>query len=122
MNGPLNRQEEIFANALKLPTAEQQRAYLDEACAGDRQLRQHIETLLAAYYEAGTFLQTPADSALDPGRRQADAATIVLVSERVGDRIDRYKLLQKIGEGGMGVVYMAEQEEPVRRRVALKII
>src|SRR5262245_26654970 len=120
MDSPFSRQEEIFANALKLPTPEQRRANLDDACFGDPQLRQHIDTLLAAYDEAGTFLQAPADSALDRARSQADAATIVSVSEKAGDRIDRYKLLQVIGEGGMGVVYMAEQEEPVRRRVALK--
>jgi eukaryotic-like serine/threonine-protein kinase len=97
---------------LELPPAERL-AYLDGACAGDAALRQQVEGLLRAHEQAGTFLETsPASLAL--------ASTPL--TEKPGDRIGRYKLLQQIGEGGCGVVYMAEQEEPVRRRVALKII
>src|SRR5438094_880127 len=88
-------------------------AYLDRACGSDAVLRASVEGLLRAYDEAGSFLHDSAESA---------TKLAVPLSEKPGDRIGRYKLLQKIGEGGCGVVYMAEQEQPVRRRVALKII
>jgi WD40 repeat protein/serine/threonine protein kinase len=86
-----------------------------EACAGDDSLRQRVEALLRAHESAGTFMDSPAVAA------RGEPVT-VKPSEQPGDRIGRYKLLQQIGEGGCGVVYMAEQEEPVRRRVALKVI
>src|SRR6266516_4189121 len=114
MNTPKD-EETIFAAALALPP-EQRAACLDQACGGDAALRQRVETLLKAH-AAGAFLEEPA----------APVASHTLqifppVSERPGDRIGRYKLLQQIGEGGCGVVYMAEQDEPVQRRVALKVI
>ena len=106
----------IFAGARRLPAA-RRGAFLDQACAGDAALRDHIEELLQSSDEAGNFLENPA--AVPPG----EAVRIPPVpAEMPGDRIGRYKLLQQIGEGGCGVVYMAEQEEPVRRRVALKVI
>src|SRR5207249_5074330 len=83
-------------------------------CAGNEGLRKRVEALLHAHDAAASFLQ-PAPSAQ---ARTADAQP----SERPGTLIGPYKLLQQIGEGGMGVVYMAEQQEPVRRNVALKII
>ena len=76
-------------------------------------MRANVEELLRSQETAGGFSADP--------KRDAPAVT-ALVTEREGDRIGRYKLLEKIGEGGCGVVYMAEQTEPVRRRVALKII
>jgi serine/threonine protein kinase len=76
-------------------------------------LRANVEELLLSEETAGGFLADP--------KRDASTAS-AQVTEREGDRIGRYKLLQKIGEGGCGIVYMAEQTEPVRRRVALKII
>jgi len=115
MSEPSNREEEIFEAALQLPV-EQRAAYLQEACAGDAALRARVEGLLKAQNEAGSFMEEPAAQ----GRK-----TIVLTlppDEKPGDKIGHYKLLQQIGEGGCGVVYMAEQEEPVRRRVALKVI
>jgi len=78
--------------------------------------RLRVEALLQAYEQAGDFLGRPAAD------RRAKAAQAFPAGEKPGDRIGHYKLLQQIGEGGCGVVYMAEQEEPVRRRVALKII
>src|SRR6516162_2161670 len=120
MNAP-RPEEAIVDAALEKPCAERA-AYLDEACAGDAALRQLVEALIRAHERA------PADP---PSSRGSELSTIgppsTLVSlpsslEKPGDRIGRYKLLQQIGEGGGGVVYMAEQEEPVRRRVALKII
>jgi len=108
-----DREVAVFGAARRLPSGERA-AYLDEACAGDAALRQRVEELLQAGDEAGEFLESPA--AAPP------SGTPRLPSNRPGDRIGRYKLLQQIGEGGCGVVYMAEQEEPVRRRVALKVI
>ncbi len=112
MNIPPERDESIFDAALELPP-EQRAAYLDQACAG-MPLRQRVEALLRAHEEAGRFMTTRRH----PARRPRP----VPLTEKPGDRIGRYKLLQQIGEGGCGVVYMAEQEEPVRRRVALKVI
>ncbi len=111
-----DREEAIFDAASQLPP-EKRAEYLGQACGDDAGLRQRIEALLHSHEQAGGFLEPPAASAARP--------TIVLslpVTEKAGDKIGRYKLLQQIGEGGCGVVYMAEQEEPVRRRVALKVI
>ncbi|MSU62958.1 MAG: serine/threonine protein kinase [Pedosphaera sp.] len=122
MKTQFNRELELFAGALKLLDAQQRNAYLDQACAGDAELRQQVESLLKANAEAGTFLQDPAVPV--PGRdgQSTEVAPPRFVIERPGDTIGRYKLLQQIGEGGCGVVYMAEQTEPVKRRVALKVI
>ena len=111
MNLPKHNAKDIFAEALRLANAAERAAYLDRTCAGDPALRQEVESLLGAYAQAGDFLR-PTISILEP-----DPAP-----EHAGTRIGRYKLLEQIGEGGFGVVWMAEQEEPVRRRVALKII
>ena len=118
MTEPPDRELELFEVASQFPAAERA-AYLEQACLGDPELRQRLAELLQAGDEAGTFLETPASVA------PTSAATIRLAqapAEKAGDKIGRYKLLQQIGEGGCGVVYMAEQEEPVRRRVALKVI
>jgi serine/threonine protein kinase/type II secretory pathway pseudopilin PulG len=104
----------IFEAAIELPP-ERRAAYVQESCAGDDPLRQRVEALLRAHELAGTFMDS-----LAVGPRQE--TPVVKPAEQAGDRIGRYKLLQQIGEGGCGVVYMAEQEEPVRRRVALKVI
>src|ERR1041385_4878059 len=115
MNGAPDPDIAVFTEALRLPPEGRAR-YLSEACKGDGGLRRRVEALLEAYDESGDSL----------GRSAADrppkAAQAPAVGEKPGDRIGHYKLLQQIGEGGCGVVYMAEQEEPVRRRVALKII
>jgi serine/threonine protein kinase/tetratricopeptide (TPR) repeat protein len=113
MNEPREREERIFAEALALPAGERPR-FLDQACQGDAGLRQRIEALVQAHESAGGFMAAAADVAL--AAAPSDSAEIP------GNRVGRYKLLQKIGVGGCGVVWMAEQEEPVRRRVALKII
>jgi serine/threonine protein kinase len=116
MTNQPDRELAVFGAARRLP-ARERAAYLDEACAGDAALRKRIEELLQASDEAGNFLENPA--AVPPSGTVRPAA---MPTEKPGDRIGRYKLLQQIGEGGCGVVYMAEQEEPVRRRVALKVI
>src|ERR1039457_1871674 len=113
MTNPPDREVAVFAAARRLPAGERP-AYLAEACAGDAALRQRIEQLLQASDEAGDFLECPAAVPPEGPSR--------LPANKPGDKIGRYKLLQQIGEGGCGVVYMAEQEEPVRRKVALKVI
>src|SRR6266571_2762310 len=110
-----NSEETIFAAALALPP-EERAACLDKACGNDAELRRRVEVLLSAH-AASEFLEAPAAPVAMPTLRISPP-----LSERAGDRIGRYKLLQQIGEGGCGVVYMAEQDEPVRRRVALKVI
>ena len=114
MNAPKG-EETIFAEALRLPP-EERAAYLAQSTEGNAELRQRIESLLGSY-GAGDFLEQAAATQLRPTLH-----VTVPLTEKAGDTIGRYKLLQQIGEGGCGVVYMAEQAEPVRRRVALKII
>jgi eukaryotic-like serine/threonine-protein kinase len=114
MTGKSGRDIEVFTEAVQLPIADRA-AFLDRACAGDEDLRRRIEALLRSNDRAGAFLEQPPE-VVGEGRIKAAGG------EKPGDRVGRYKLLQQIGEGGYGVVFMAEQEEPVRRRVALKII
>lgn len=105
------RVQQILWEALKL-SGEARSTYLESACAGDAALQEEVQSLLEAEEQAGTFLCSQA----------VQEGPTVLLAEKAGDHIGRYKLLEQIGEGGFGVVWMAEQEEPVRRRVALKII
>src|SRR5215471_16119731 len=118
MNDPFEREVAVFGSARRLAGTDRA-AYLDEACAGDAALRQRVEELLRASADAEEFLND-----LAPGAQRHDGAPTpnAAPGEKAGDRIGHYKLLQQIGEGGCGLVYMAEQEEPVRRRVALKVI
>ncbi len=106
----------IFNNALELHDAAARARYVEEVCAGDAGLYECVVRLLRADGEAGGFFSQP----FKPSSPAEAAATIV--TEKAGDAIDRYKLLEEIGEGGCGVVYMAEQQDPVRRCVALKVI
>ena len=111
---------EIFLNAVESGSPEQRCAYLDSACAGDTGLRRAVEALLQAHSQAGSFLDQPAVTLAPPAE---ESATATFALEKAGAIIaGRYKLLQQIGEGGMGTVWMAEQLEPVRRQVALKVI
>src|SRR5580692_8154990 len=115
MNDSPNRDVEIFTAALQLPAVERA-AYLDHACGNDTELRQEVLALLKFHDTAGDFLQQSPHGAASEIRLEAS------IGVKIGDRIGRYKLLQQIGEGGCGVVYQAEQQEPVRRLVALKVI
>jgi serine/threonine protein kinase len=109
-------EETLLERALSFATQEERTAYLQGACQGDRQLQARIESLVQAHQAAGGFL----------GEKDLEAASTVSLlasaEAEAGSVIGHYKLLQKIGEGGCGLVYMAEQHEPVRRRVALKVI
>ncbi|HTI72075.1 MAG TPA: tetratricopeptide repeat protein [Candidatus Limnocylindria bacterium] len=103
----------VFAAALELP-AEDRGAYLARECGDNHALKARVEALLRANSEAGNFLEQPPP---DAGLLSTGS-----IGEKPGDRIGRYTLLQKIGEGGCGVVFMAEQQEPVCRKLALKVI
>ena len=110
MNEKQSSLRNLFNEAVEITDVAERAAYLQRACGDDANLRQRLEQLLKAHTDAGGFLG------------ELDATAVLPITEKPGDRIGRYKLLQQIGEGGCGVVYMAEQEEPVRRRVALKVI
>src|SRR5947208_1473516 len=114
-----SREEALFTLAVE-KTAAERVAFLERECSGDAELRQRVEALLGAHEKAGEFLNEP--PAAVSAKTFVITTGMVPITEKAGDRIGRYKLLQQIGEGGCGVVYMAEQEEPVRRRVALKVI
>ncbi|MFT5284116.1 MAG: serine/threonine protein kinase [Planctomycetota bacterium] len=106
-NKSQQRLEALFDEARNRVAGTERQAFLDGACGGDVNLRSRVDVLLAAHDAADGFLAVPA---------------VTSSREAPGTAIGPYKLLQEIGEGGMGVVYMAEQEEPVRRKVALKVI
>jgi len=109
-------EREIFFRALEKTSLEERTGFLDGACGNDAGLRHKVDQLLVEHFATDDLLRQPAVD------REATLEDAMMVSEGPGELIGRYKLLQKIGEGGFGVVYMAEQKEPVKRRVALKII
>src|SRR5262245_26608204 len=111
MNETTSNAEAVFLAALDIEGTEDRAAYLDAACP-DPQLRRHVERLLALDARAGAFLEPAAL----PSTLTADPTA---PREAVGTVIGPYKLMEQIGEGGMGVVYVAEQHQPVRRKVAL---
>ena len=113
MDGQIEKAKSIFLNALEIAAAEERRAYLEAQCGADLDLRREVEELLRHQEQVGVFLESHApgiDSSQEP------------IREAAGTVIGPYKLLQEIGEGGMGVVFMAEQTRPVERKVALKVI
>ncbi len=120
------REKAVFVEALEVTDPEQRRRFLDQACGADKTLRDQIERLLGLSQSAGDFFKE-CGPALEPKTDDASqilsAVELALAPELPETKqIGPYKLLQKLGEGGCGVVYMAEQEQPIRRRVALKII
>src|SRR5262245_41843348 len=118
----------IFNAAVKLPQ-HQRPAFLDAACAGNPQLRVEVEALLHEHDGAGNFMQRPAAPMLHSpvageaaGEEGAATHAFRPIAERPGTHIGPYKLMEQIGEGGFGLVFVAEQQQPVRRKVALKVI
>src|SRR5262249_45698770 len=106
--------DSIFDQAIAIESAQERAAFLDEACGSDPALRMELEALVRDHFRAGAFLERPAVLLVTT----ADEP----VSERPGTVIGPYKLLEQIGEGGMGRVRMAQQQEPVKRLVAVKLI
>src|SRR5439155_6489658 len=105
-----NREKEIFEQALDITPTEERLRFLTSSCRKDAALLARVQALLRADESGESFLP------------EQPKATVVPITEKPGDRIGRYKLRQQIGEGGCGAVYMAEQTDPVRRRVSLEVI
>jgi serine/threonine protein kinase len=120
-----DRIEAIFTAALARP-AEERSTYLDQFCGGDAELRRRVEALLQAHDNAGSFLNQPAAPASVTTDQAAgqwiDRDAPPALAEGPGTVIGSYKLMEQIGEGGMGLVFVAEQQQPIRRKVALKVI
>jgi serine/threonine protein kinase len=115
-----NREELLFQLALTKPASERA-SWLDRECGDDRALRARLEALLSAHEQPDSALGTEVEAA--PVAKQTMKLDLAdAPDEAVGQKIGRYKILERVGEGGCGVVYVAEQTEPVRRRVALKVI
>src|SRR5262245_5781658 len=106
--------DEVFDEALRRAAGQDRARYLDEVCGDDLALRMRVERLLRAVSEAGSFLEMPAQ---DPSPT-VDQSPV----ESPGTVIGPYKLIEQVGEGGMGSVWMAQQLEPVKRLVAIKLI
>src|SRR5262249_31182455 len=106
-------EETIYHVARRIADSEARAAYLEQVCTGDLALRGRVERLLGVCEQEASFLEVPACGA---------TVDVPTAAERPGTIVGPYKLMEPIGEGGMGVVYVAEQHQPVRRKVALKII
>ena len=132
MNAAKQLEDAVFFTALNLSDLEQRRLFLDQACAGNMELRAAVDELLAAQGDAEHFFSKGASAlslppeeipaAIKEGISEEDIFKKTSLDEQIGTKVGSYKLLQRLGEGGCGVVYMAEQEKPVRRRVAVKVI
>jgi serine/threonine protein kinase/tetratricopeptide (TPR) repeat protein len=126
MPAEFKRVKEIFLLALEQVDPHQREAYLRQACGGDPDLRRQVEVLLQRRGEVDSnFLEQPAfegEAPQVPHPAQTDVTECLPPQEAAGTRLGPYKLLQSIGQGGMGAVWMAQQQEPVRRLVALKVM
>src|SRR5690349_15128646 len=118
-----NSARDIFLSALDRPTPSERAVFVQKASAGNAALRQQVEALLLVHDEPDSLLDQSRISLQAPLDGLADSAVTVEQPARlVGTVIGPYRLLEQIGEGGMGLVFMAEQQWPVRRLVALKLV
>src|SRR3954470_10801326 len=113
MNGTSQSPETIFGEAIEISLKRDRILFLEKACQGNPDLRREMDRLVEDHFQAGSFLESPALA-------EKLTASVTSLAEGPGSIIGPYKLLQQIGEGGMGVVFMAEQTEPIQRSVALK--
>ena len=117
-NRSTDKAKTIFLGALEIEADAERRAFIDAQCGDNQSLREEVERLLAHQGDVGSFLESP-----PPGVDVGVSPTVDhSPPETIGGQIGPYKLLQQLGEGGMGVVYLAERQQPVKQRVALKII
>jgi serine/threonine protein kinase/tetratricopeptide (TPR) repeat protein len=114
MSRELPNPESVFAEIIEIESPEKRAAFLDQACCNDPEFRREMEKLVFDHFRAGQFLERPATHFVATAPQPS--------AERPGTLIGPYKLIEQIGEGGFGAVFMAEQREPVRRMVALKVI
>jgi serine/threonine protein kinase len=114
MNAAARDSDTLFAQAIEIASPEERARFLEQACANNPELHRDVEKLVRDYFRAGAFLEKPA--------AQLAATRDAPPAEAPGTMIGPYKLLEQIGEGGFGAVFMAEQQQPVRRKVALKVL
>src|SRR5262245_18062872 len=112
-------EREVFEAALELPPQDRP-AFLDAACRGEGALRQRLEALLGKHDQAGSFLEQPCQGALTTDSGHPGAGPLAGAAGQV--LAGRYQLLEVMDEGGMGAVWLAQLHEPVKRRVAVKLI
>jgi serine/threonine protein kinase/tetratricopeptide (TPR) repeat protein len=117
MNAEKPSLDTLFCAAVEIASAEDRAAYLARECSSDPELRARVKKLVAAHFRAGNFLASPV-----PAAQLVATTEEPPIAEGPGTLIGPYKLREQIGEGGMGLVFVAEQQHPVRRKVALKVI
>src|SRR5262245_48288218 len=125
MNADLDRARAIFIEALGQVPPDEWEGFLAARCGDDVELRRHVHKLLQVHVEAGSFLDRPAvatDGTEEHQPQTDDRATHADSRVEPGTVIGPYKLIEQVGEGGMGTVWMAQQQEPVKRLVAVKLI